>query len=65
MVTKRSIPMGRWCTIDEIGQAAIFLASNRSDMITGQILAVDGGILTGFGEDLRPVIRQRMADMKE
>ncbi len=65
MVTKRLIPMGRWCTIDEIGQAAIFLGSDRSDMITGQTLAVDGGVLTGFGEDLRPIIRQRMADMKE
>lgn len=40
------------------------LASDRADMITGQSLAVDGGILTGFGEDLRPIIRQRMADMQ-
>ena len=23
-------------------------------MITGQFLAVDGGLMTGFGEDLRP-----------
>jgi hypothetical protein len=23
---------------------------------------VDGGVLTGYGEDLRPVIRKRMAD---
>ena len=27
-------------------------------MITGQMLAVDGGALTGFGEDLRAVVRQ-------
>jgi hypothetical protein len=33
-------------------------------MITGQSIAVDGGTLTGFGEDLRPVIRERMADAK-
>jgi hypothetical protein len=38
-----------------------FLASDRAQMITGQSLVVDGGTLTGFGEDLRPVIRQRMA----
>jgi len=64
MTTKRLIPLGRWCTIDDLGNAAVFLASDRSDMITGQTLAVDGGVLTGFGEDLRPVIRQRMADMQ-
>jgi NAD(P)-dependent dehydrogenase (short-subunit alcohol dehydrogenase family) len=64
MTTKRLIPLGRWCTIDDLGNAAIFLASDRADMITGQTLAVDGGVLTGFGEDLRPVIRQRMADMQ-
>jgi hypothetical protein len=23
---------------------------------------VDGGVLSGFGEDLRPVIRKRMAE---
>ncbi len=31
-------------------------------MITGQMLAVDGGLMTGFGEDLRPLVRQRMAE---
>jgi len=31
-------------------------------MITGQLLAVDGGLLTGFGEDLRAVLRKRMED---
>lgn len=63
-MTKSLIPLGRWCTIEDIGNAAVFLASDRADMITGQILAVDGGVLTGFGEGLRPVIRQRMADMQ-
>ena len=33
-------------------------------MITGQSLAVDGGTLSGWGEDLRPVVRKRMADAK-
>jgi hypothetical protein len=31
-------------------------------MITGQMLAVDGGLLSGFGEDLRPIVRKRMAE---
>jgi NAD(P)-dependent dehydrogenase (short-subunit alcohol dehydrogenase family) len=64
MVTKRLVPLGRMCTMEEIGETVSFLASDRAAMITGQSLAVDGGILTGFGEDLRPVIRKRMADAK-
>jgi len=63
-VTKRLVPLGRFCNPDEIGQAVIFLASARSDMITGQVLSVDGGLLTGFGEDLRPMLRKRIADAK-
>jgi len=61
-VVKRLIPLGRMDTIDEIGEAVSFLASNRAAMITGQMLAVDGGLMTGFGEDLRPLVRKRMAE---
>ncbi len=59
-LTKRLVPLGRFCTIEEIGRAVLFLASDQSDMITGQNLAVDGGLLTGYGEDLRAFIRERM-----
>ena len=38
-------PMARFGTIDEIVGAAVFLASDESSFTTGQILAVDGGIL--------------------
>lgn len=62
MVTRRLVPLGRMCTMEEIGEAVSFFASDRAAMITGQSLAVDGGTLTGFGEDLRPIIRKRMAD---
>ncbi len=64
MVSRRLIPLGRMCTPEEIGEAAVFFASDRSDMVTGQFLAIDGGLMTGFGEDLRSVIRKRMQDMK-
>ena len=63
-LVKRLVPLGRFCNLDDIAEAAVFLASDRSDMITGQLLAVDGGLLTGFGEDLRPIVRKRMADAK-
>ena len=62
MVRKRLIPLGRWCTPDDIAGAVIYFASDRADMVTGQLLDVDGGIMTGYGEDLRPVIRQRMEE---
>ena len=62
MVSKRLIPLGRMCTIEEIGEAVSFLASDRAQMITGQMLAVDGGLLSGFGEDLRPIVRKRMEE---
>ena len=64
-VTKRLIPLGRMCHVEEIGEAVSFLASDRADMITGQMLAVDGGLLAGFGEDLRPIVRKRMAELAE
>jgi hypothetical protein len=50
--------------MEEIGEAVSFFASDRAAMITGRMLAVDGGVLTGFGEDMRPVVRKRMADIK-
>lgn len=59
---RRTIPLGRFCTPMEIGEAVSFLASERADMITGQMLAVDGGALTGYGEDLRAVLRQRIKE---
>ena len=60
LIAARLIPLGRMCTPAEIGEAASFLASDRADMITGQLIAVDGGLLSGFGEDLRATVRKRM-----
>lgn len=39
------IPLGRMGQPREIAQAALFLASSLSDYITGQTLAVDGGMV--------------------
>lgn len=64
MTVKRLVPLGRFTMIEEIGECVSFLASDRAAMITGQNIGVDGGILTGFGEDMRTVVRKRMADIK-
>jgi len=38
-----AIPMGRLGTVDEIGYAALFLATDEAAYITGQTIVVDGG----------------------
>ena len=39
------IPAGRWGRAEDLGGAAVFLASSASDYVDGHILAVDGGWL--------------------
>ena len=43
-----STPMKRWGQPDDLVGAAVFLASQASDFITGQILYVDGGWLASL-----------------
>ena len=42
-------PAGGWGQPEEVGHAALFLASKASDFVNGHILYVDGGILANFG----------------
>jgi gluconate 5-dehydrogenase len=37
-------PAGRWGEPAEIGGLAVFLASSASDYMTGQVIALDGGM---------------------
>jgi 2-deoxy-D-gluconate 3-dehydrogenase len=39
------IPEGRWGAPEDIGGAAVFLASQAADYVQGHVLAVDGGWL--------------------
>lgn len=41
----KKIPMGRMGVPQDIANAAVFLASNLSDYVTGQVLTVDGGMV--------------------
>ena len=40
---RAAIPLGRYGTVEDIGQAAVFLASPLAAYITGTLLVVDGG----------------------
>lgn len=47
MVVGRN-PLGRWAQPDEIGGAAVFLASPSASYVNGHILVVDGGFSVTF-----------------
>jgi 2-dehydro-3-deoxy-D-gluconate 5-dehydrogenase len=40
------IPLGRWADPEDLAGAAVFLACDASDYITGQVIFVDGGWLS-------------------
>jgi NAD(P)-dependent dehydrogenase (short-subunit alcohol dehydrogenase family) len=42
--TLSRVPMGRWGRPEEIAEPAVFLASDASSFMTGQVLVVDGGL---------------------
>ena len=42
-------PANRWGEPQDVGNAALFLASQASNFVNGHVLYVDGGILANFG----------------
>ena len=43
-------PAGRWGTTEDLIGPAVFLASDASNFVNGQVLYVDGGILAYIGK---------------
>jgi 3-oxoacyl-[acyl-carrier protein] reductase len=41
---KAGIPLGRFASADDIAEVALFLASNMSSYVTGQVISVCGGM---------------------
>ena len=41
-----AIPLKRGGTVEDIANACVFLASQMSSYITGQVLRIDGGMIT-------------------
>jgi len=46
---KWKTPQARWGKPEDLGNAAVYLASAASDFVTGHTLYVDGGLLSTFG----------------
>jgi 3-oxoacyl-[acyl-carrier protein] reductase len=42
-----SIPAGRMCSAEEVAGAVSYFASERAAYVTGQVLAIDGGMTMG------------------
>ena len=40
----KNIPMKRFGTVDDVAKCIVFLASDKANYITGQIISVDGGL---------------------
>jgi len=43
-----SIPLRRWASVEEVGQAVLYLASPAAAFITGSCLKMDGGATNGY-----------------
>ncbi|WP_454140874.1 SDR family NAD(P)-dependent oxidoreductase [Microbacterium lacticum] len=62
----RWYPLGRLGRRDDIADAALFLASAQASWITGAVIPVDGGLMTGnsaMADDIVPAAREEGDDV--
>ena len=59
---QRATPLGRAGEPQEIGDGAVFLASDASRWVTGQVLGICGGMSIPMGEDFESMNRQIHGD---
>ncbi len=45
---RQAVPVGRWAVPEDVAPAVLFLASAGASFITGQLLAIDGGMLASM-----------------
>jgi NAD(P)-dependent dehydrogenase (short-subunit alcohol dehydrogenase family) len=50
----RRVPLGRLSEPEDVGDVAVFLASDRANYITGQEITVDGGLSEFFEKIMQP-----------
>lgn len=55
--TTAAVPLGRWGTVDDIAEAALWLSSERASFVTGVVLSVDGGLALGGSSALATAIK--------
>jgi meso-butanediol dehydrogenase/(S,S)-butanediol dehydrogenase/diacetyl reductase len=55
------VPMGRAARPEEIAEVIVFLASDRASYLTGQNIAIDGGLMAHTGWPDRATLRARSA----
>jgi 3-oxoacyl-[acyl-carrier protein] reductase len=44
---RAQVPLGRFCTVDEVAGVVRFLASDEAAYVTGAVVPVDGGLGMG------------------
>ena len=58
-------PAQRWGRPEDLEGLAVFLASEASDFINGQVIYIDGGILAYLGQDPSNLDESKFAEEKE
>jgi len=54
-ILKESIPLHRICTVEEVANVAVFLASDRASFVNGAVITLDGGQRKGVMDALMDV----------